>query len=94
VVVRLDRAHLRPVHRAVSTLVYSARGSDVEYTISGGRVVFEDDRCTLVDEDARDGGSSGAGTEAGAEGRLEPADHSLVLTSADDWRGTSPRLRP
>jgi 5-methylthioadenosine/S-adenosylhomocysteine deaminase len=51
-VVHLDRPHLQPVHRAVATVVYSARGSDVDRTIVGGRVVFEDGRCTTVDEEA------------------------------------------
>lgn len=51
-VVALDRPHLRPLHRTAAALVYSARGSDVEMTIVGGRVVFEDGRCVLVDEDA------------------------------------------
>ncbi|MEU6125792.1 amidohydrolase family protein [Streptomyces sp. NPDC047123] len=52
VVVGLDRPHLRPLHRTVATLVYAARGSDVDMTIVDGRVVFEDDRCLFVDEDA------------------------------------------
>ncbi|SDJ42390.1 amidohydrolase family protein [Streptomyces indicus] len=51
-VVALDRPHLRPLHRAVAALVYSARGGDVELTVVGGRIVFEDGRCTLVDEEA------------------------------------------
>ncbi|MEV5609703.1 amidohydrolase [Streptomyces sp. NPDC052225] len=51
-VVALDRPHLRPLHRAVSALVYSARGGDVEMTVVGGRVVVEHGRCTLVDEEA------------------------------------------
>ncbi|MDJ1137734.1 amidohydrolase family protein [Streptomyces iconiensis] len=51
-VVALDRPHLRPLHRVVAALVYSARGSDVELTVVGGRVVFEDGRCVLVDEKA------------------------------------------
>ncbi|MFJ8953837.1 amidohydrolase family protein [Streptomyces sp. NPDC102381] len=51
-VVALDRPHLRPLHRAVATLVYSARGGDVEMTVVGGRVVVEEGRCTLVDEEA------------------------------------------
>ncbi|AYF75887.1 amidohydrolase [Nocardia yunnanensis] len=52
IVVDLDRAHVRPVHNPVSSLVYSARGSDVEVTIVGGRIVFQHGRCLLVDEDA------------------------------------------
>ncbi|MEU0742933.1 amidohydrolase [Streptomyces sp. NPDC006134] len=51
-VVALDRPHLTPLHRVVPALVYAARGGDVVMTIVGGRVVFEDGRCVLVDEDA------------------------------------------
>ncbi|PXX71608.1 5-methylthioadenosine/S-adenosylhomocysteine deaminase [Nocardia tenerifensis] len=52
IVVDLDRPHLRPLHRAVSSLVYSARGSDVETTIVGGQIVYDKGRCLLVDEEA------------------------------------------
>lgn len=52
IVVALDRPHLRPLHKVVSTLVYSARGADVEVTIVGGRIAYEGGRCTLVDEQA------------------------------------------
>ncbi|MBF6181937.1 amidohydrolase family protein [Nocardia otitidiscaviarum] len=51
IVVGVDRPHLRPLHRAVSTLVYSARGSDVETTIVDGRIVYQHGRCLLIDED-------------------------------------------
>ena len=51
VVVDLERPHLRPLHRVVSTLVYSARGSDVVMTIVGGEVIYEDGRCTRVEEE-------------------------------------------
>jgi 5-methylthioadenosine/S-adenosylhomocysteine deaminase len=51
-VVELRRPHLRPLHRTVSTLAYSARGSDVAMTIVDGTIVYENGRCTLVDEDA------------------------------------------
>ncbi|MEV6280674.1 amidohydrolase [Nocardia sp. NPDC051832] len=51
IVVDLDRPHLRPLHRAVSSLVYSARGSDVEITIVGGRIVYRDGRCLFIDEE-------------------------------------------
>lgn len=50
--VALDRPHQVPLHRTVSALVYASRGSDVELTVVDGRVVFEDGRCLLVDEDA------------------------------------------
>lgn len=51
-VVDLDRPHLRPLSRAVSALVYSARGSDVAMTIVGGEVVYEGGRCARLDERA------------------------------------------
>jgi 5-methylthioadenosine/S-adenosylhomocysteine deaminase len=51
-VLDFDRPHLTPCHEVVPALVYAARGSDVDMTIVGGRVVYEDGRCTLVDEAA------------------------------------------
>jgi 5-methylthioadenosine/S-adenosylhomocysteine deaminase len=51
-VVDLDRPHLRPLHRTVAALAYSVRGSDVVMTIVGGQVVFEEGRCTMVEEAA------------------------------------------
>lgn len=50
-VVRLDQAHTTPTHRTVAAMVYSARPSDVEMTIVNGRIVVEDGRSTMVDED-------------------------------------------
>ncbi|WP_067721347.1 amidohydrolase family protein [Nocardia yamanashiensis] len=52
IVVDFGRAHLRPLHRAVSSLVYAARGSDVETTIVGGEIVYQHGRCLRIDEDA------------------------------------------
>jgi 5-methylthioadenosine/S-adenosylhomocysteine deaminase len=49
VVVDLEKPHMTPLHRVVSTLVYSARGSDVWMTIVGGRVIVEGGRCISVD---------------------------------------------
>ncbi len=51
-VVDLDRAHLRPVNDPLATAVYAARGGDVWMTVVGGEVVFEEGRCTRVDEAA------------------------------------------
>jgi 5-methylthioadenosine/S-adenosylhomocysteine deaminase len=51
-VVGLRAPHLTPHHDVRATLVYAARGSDVDMTIVGGQVVFENGRCTLVDEEA------------------------------------------
>lgn len=50
VVVDLMRPHLRPMNRAVATLAYAARGSDVVMTIVGGQVAYENGSCTRVDE--------------------------------------------
>jgi 5-methylthioadenosine/S-adenosylhomocysteine deaminase len=50
VVVDLSGPHLRPLHRVVASLVYSARGSDVAMTIVGGEVVYRDGACTRVEE--------------------------------------------
>lgn len=52
VVVDLTQSHVRPLHRAVPAIVYSARGTDVRMTIVNGEVIFEDGRCLRVDEDA------------------------------------------
>ncbi len=51
-VVDLTAPNLAPVHRVVPALVYSASGADVRMTIAGGEVIYEDGRCTKVDEAA------------------------------------------
>jgi len=50
VVIDLERPHLQPVHDVVPTLVHSARPSDVVMTIVGGQIIYEEGRCTRVDE--------------------------------------------
>ena len=52
VVVDLSGPHLTPVHRVVASLAYAASGRDDRMTIVGGEVIFEDGRCTKVDETA------------------------------------------
>lgn len=49
-VIDLDRPHLQPLNRLVSTLVYAARGSDVVMTIVGGEVIYENGAAVKVDE--------------------------------------------
>ncbi len=75
-VVRLDRPHTVPLHRAVAAVVYSARGADVDLTICGGDVIFEDGRCTKVDEGAVMGEAQGRAEalvrRAGFAGLLAP----------------------
>lgn len=48
--VDLERVHLQPLNRTISTLVYAARGSDVVMTIVGGEVIYENGASTRVDE--------------------------------------------
>ncbi len=52
VVIGLDEPQQKPLNNAIGTLVYNGRGSDVQMTIIGGQIVYEDGRCTLVDEQA------------------------------------------
>jgi 5-methylthioadenosine/S-adenosylhomocysteine deaminase len=80
-VVDLERPHLRPLHRVVAALAYSARASDVVMTIVGGRVVYQDGRCTLVDE---------AEVMAEAQARAEDLVERAGLQSLRvPWRGVA-----
>jgi len=49
-VINLEAPQTRPFNNALGSLVYNGRGSDVEMTIIDGQIVYEDGRCTLVDE--------------------------------------------
>jgi 5-methylthioadenosine/S-adenosylhomocysteine deaminase len=75
-VVNLSGPHHTPVHRVVAAVVYSASPSDVAYTIVGGRVIFEDGSCTLIDENAileeANARAARLVSAAGLEGLLEP----------------------
>lgn len=51
VIVDMEKAHISPVHRYSSALVYNANGNDVHTVLVHGTVVVENGRCTLVDED-------------------------------------------
>ena len=48
--VGVNRPHLQPLSNPIATIAYAARGSDVETTIVGGQVIYEDGKCVLVDE--------------------------------------------
>ncbi|MBA2944144.1 amidohydrolase [Paenibacillus sp. CGMCC 1.16610] len=50
VAVDMMKAHISPVHRASSALVYNANGNDVDLVIVGGNVVVDKGVCTWVDE--------------------------------------------
>ncbi|MDR1061400.1 MAG: amidohydrolase [Clostridiales bacterium] len=50
-IVQLDRPHLSPLHSHLSTLVYSARGSDAETVIVNGKVLMENRELLTIDEE-------------------------------------------
>ncbi|RTE09344.1 amidohydrolase [Paenibacillus whitsoniae] len=50
VTVDMMKAHISPVHRASSALVYNANGNDVDLVIVGGQVVVEHGKSTWIDE--------------------------------------------
>ena len=52
VIVDQSAPHHAPLHRTVASVVYSTSPSDVTHTIVGGEVIFENGRCTMVDEAA------------------------------------------
>ncbi|MFD0692587.1 amidohydrolase family protein [Paenibacillus sp. GCM10027628] len=50
VTVDMQKAHISPVHRATSALVYNANGNDVDLVIVNGQVVVEGGKSTWIDE--------------------------------------------
>lgn len=50
VLVRLDGAHVQPVHDVLAALVYAVRASDVDTTIVDGRVLMQDRRLVSLDK--------------------------------------------
>jgi 5-methylthioadenosine/S-adenosylhomocysteine deaminase len=46
----VDAPPAKPFNNAIGHLVYNSRGSDVEMTIIGGKIVYEDGLCTMIDE--------------------------------------------
>jgi 5-methylthioadenosine/S-adenosylhomocysteine deaminase len=51
VLVDFDKPHLTPLHNAVSSLVYSARGSDVCLTMVRGRTLYKDGEFLTIDRE-------------------------------------------
>ncbi|QJC54238.1 amidohydrolase [Paenibacillus albicereus] len=49
-VVDLQKAHIAPLHRVSSALVYNANGNDVHTVLVDGQIVVNGGACTLVDE--------------------------------------------
>ena len=52
VLVDLDAAHIAPVHRAASALVYNANGRDVDTVIVDGEILMRDKHVLCLDEEA------------------------------------------
>ncbi len=52
VIVDQSAPHHIPLHRPVASVVYSTSPADVTHTIVAGKIIFEDGRCTMVDESA------------------------------------------
>ena len=50
-VINLRKPHLVPVHDIINSLVYCAKGEDVETTIINGRVVMRDRKLVTMDEE-------------------------------------------
>ena len=51
VLIKIDRPHLTPVHNIPSLLVYSANGNDVTTVIVDGKVIMENRKMLLVNEE-------------------------------------------
>ncbi len=51
ILVRLDGAHVQPVHDVRAALVYSVRASDVETVIVNGRILMEGRRLVTIDKE-------------------------------------------
>ncbi len=51
VIIDLRKAHIAPIHRVSSAIVYNANGNDVDTVFIDGRIVVRGGKCTLVDED-------------------------------------------
>jgi 5-methylthioadenosine/S-adenosylhomocysteine deaminase len=52
ILVRLDGAHVQPVHNVGAALVYATRASDVDTTIVDGRVLMRDRQLLTLDKAA------------------------------------------
>lgn len=72
VIVDQSAAHHAPLHRTVASVVYSTGPSDVTHTIVGGEIVFEDGRCTQVDEAAVIEEANGRAADLVARAGLTP----------------------
>lgn len=51
VIIDLQKAHIAPIHRVSSAIVYNANGNDVDSVFVNGELVVDRGKCVLVDED-------------------------------------------
>jgi 5-methylthioadenosine/S-adenosylhomocysteine deaminase len=51
VLVDFDQPHLTPLHNPVSSLVYSARGSDVALTMVRGKILYQNGEFLTIDKE-------------------------------------------
>ncbi|MEM3578575.1 MAG: amidohydrolase, partial [Candidatus Bathyarchaeia archaeon] len=52
VLIDLSKPHLKPLHNIYASIVYSARGSDVDTVIVDGKILMENRQVKTLDEDA------------------------------------------
>ncbi len=52
IVIDMNKAHLKPLHNVISTLLYCVKAADVEMTIVGGEIIVEGGRLQGVDIEA------------------------------------------
>jgi 5-methylthioadenosine/S-adenosylhomocysteine deaminase len=50
ILLRLDGAHMQPLHNLAAALVYSARAGDVDTVIVNGRVLMRERRLRTLDK--------------------------------------------
>lgn len=51
VIIELQKAHIAPIHRVSSAIVYNANGNDVDSVFVNGELVVHRGKCVLVDEE-------------------------------------------
>jgi 5-methylthioadenosine/S-adenosylhomocysteine deaminase len=51
ILIDADKPHLTPLHNAVSSLVYSARGSDICLTMVNGRILYQNGEFLTIDKE-------------------------------------------
>lgn len=83
VVVDQSGPHHAPLHRTAASVVYSTGPADVTHTIVGGEVIYEEGRCTKVDEEAVVEEANGRAADLAARAGLAPL--------LEPWRTGPPR---